>query len=152
MIALWWALGCSCGGPVAGELQTDVEALGVRTVLPPGATEARWTLQAARAGRGGVGRADARVFAWVRTEAPAEEWLRSVAGEPLGARAHNVPGNIARTLFSDEERAALRHDETKDTFRLACVRYPAAALGLGEYRGDVVLDCETHLYLALSAH
>lgn len=158
MIALLWILGCRCGEPGAGELRDDVDGLGTRTSLPPGVTEVRWITQPARGARRSgpadpstSGRADARVFAWVATVEPAGPWLTTMLGEPLGPRAHHLPGDVARALFTPEELAPMRHDETKDTYRFACVRYPPAALGLGDYRGDAVLDCDSHVYLALTA-
>ena len=102
-------------------------------------------------GRSASGRADARVYAWVTTKGPADEWLTTTLGPAVGERLHRVKDTVAAVLFTPELRKALVRDERKKSWKLACAKYPAHGIGKGEYRGDVVLACDDHLYLALGA-
>lgn len=149
-LAFLW--GCAASAPKDGVLQTDVAGLAARTQLPEGTEEVRWMIQAAHMGREGTGRADGRIFAWVTTPGDVTEWLTATLGEALGPRASWIHDDIADVLFTDVERGQLQRNAARKTWKLGCVRYPAARLGRGEYRGELVLDCAGHLYLALSAH
>jgi len=151
-VIAWWLLACGWGEPAAGQLRTDVAGLGERLLLPPNAAAVRWLMQVAAVGRSGSGRADARVFAWVDTPGGAEAWLTATLGEPLGPRAHWVAAAVAEVLFTPGELSTLQHNGPRNTWKLACVRYPAAGAGLAEYRADVVLDCGDHVYVTLTAH
>ena len=143
---------CHLGEPAAGELRTDLDGLAARVVLPEDVREVRWMTQAARVGKTGTGRADARVFAWITTPSDETEWLTTTLGSPLGPRVHWVHDEVADVLFTEAERAAMQRNKPRETWKLGCVRYPAVSLGRGEYRGDVALDCSGHLYVALTAH
>ncbi len=142
---------CGARPTTSGELRTDVEGFGARAELPPNVLEVRWVAMAAQVGRSNTGRGDARVFGWVAVPDSASEWLTSTLGPPHGPRAHWVQDQVAQVLFTDELRAGLQHNDSRKTWKLGCVRYPAAAAGRGEYRGDIVLDCTEHLYFALTA-
>lgn len=145
------AAACGVGEPASGELRTDREGLAARVDLPPDAVDVRWLTLPARVGRSGTGRGDARVFAWIPTNADTSAWLTATLGDPLGPRAHWVYDEVGHALFTDAERAGMQHNDARNTWKLGCVRYPAAAIGRGEYRGEIVLDCEGHVYVAATA-
>ena len=145
-------LACHGGAVTSGVLQADVEGLAQRTWLPTGVAEVRWIVQPTRAGHGATGRADGRVFAWVTSPRDVSSELTAALGEPLGPRATWIHDDVAAVLFTDAERGALQRNEPRKSWKLGCVRYPATGLGRGEYHGDLALDCEGHLYLALTAH
>ncbi len=149
-LVAWIAL-CACRGPVAGDLRTDLEGLAARTQLPDSVVAVRWMTEAGQLGRTASGRADAKVYAWVTMAGPADAWLTTELGTPLGERQHRVKDPVAAVLFTPELRQSLPRDERKRSWKLACVKYPPYAIGKGEYRGDVVLGCDDHLYLALGA-
>lgn len=142
---------CGAGPTTSGDLRTDAEGFRARAQLPPNVLDVRWVALAARVGRSNTGRGDARVFGWVAVSEPASEWLTTTLGAPHGPRTHWVQDQVAQVLFSDALRAGLLHHDSRKSWKLGCVRYPAAAVGRGEYRGDIVLDCTEHLYFALTA-
>ncbi|MSQ02500.1 MAG: hypothetical protein EXR71_11525 [Myxococcales bacterium] len=151
MTFIGWLALAACRGPTAGELRTDLEGLAARTQLPAAVTNARWMTESGQVGRSASGRADARVYAWVRTDGSAEGWLTATLGPPIGERLHRVKDRVAEVLFTPELKRVLARDERKKSWKLACLKYPAHAIGKGEYRGDTVLGCDDHLYLALGA-